>query len=346
MNATMRYKLLGHSGLRVSELCLGTMTFGEAWGWGASEAESKKMFDLFAEAGGNFIDTAVNYTDGESETILGKLLGADRDHFVVASKYTLTRPKDTDPNGGGNSRKNMMKSVERSLKRLQTDHLDLLYLHMWDYMTPVEEVARAFDDLVRQGKVVYVGFSDTPDYIVAEANTRADLLGWSRFVAMQAPYSLVDRGVQRSIMPMARHWEMAFLAWGVLEDGLLSGKFMGEVSEATRINPRELHPSERVQRILAETKAVAEEAGRPMTQVAINWVRQQKGRGQVIPIIGARRAGQLEENLACLEWELTPEHLARLDEAGAIEMGFPHGFLETNRNIYGATREKIDSHRV
>lgn len=346
MNVTMRYKLLGHSGLRISELCLGTMTFGEAWGWGAPKDDCRKMLELFAEAGGNFIDTSVNYTDGESESILGELLGADRDHFVVASKYTLTNRNDSDPNGGGNSRKNMMKSVERSLTRLKTDHLDLLYLHMWDYMTPVQEVARGLDDLVRQGKVAYVGFSDTPDYIVAEANTRAELMGWSRFVAMQAPYSLIDRGVERSIMPMARHWDMAFLAWGLLEDGLLTGKFMGQVSEPTRIDPSDLHPSERSQRIVAEAKAVAGEAGRPMSQVAINWVRQQRAKGQVIPIIGARRIEQLQENLSVLEWELAPEQLERLDKAGAIDMGFPHGFLEGNRNIFGATRERIDSHRV
>ena len=147
----MRYKLLGHSGLRVSEVCLGTMTFGETWGWGASLSESKKMFDLFTEAGGNFIDTSVNYTDGSAEEFLGDFLKADRDHFVIATKYTLTKPDNPDPDGGGNSRKNMMKSVERSLKYLKTDHIDLYYLHMWDYMTPVEEVVRGLDDLIRQG---------------------------------------------------------------------------------------------------------------------------------------------------------------------------------------------------
>lgn len=342
----MRYKLLGHSGLRVSELCLGTMTFGEAWGWGASREECGKMLDVFAEADGNFIDTAVNYTAGASEEILGELLKGRREHFVIASKYTLTRQDDLDPNGGGNSRKNMMKSVERSLKRLKTEALDLYYLHMWDYMTPVEEVARGMDDLVRQGKVQYVGLSDTPDWIVAEANTRAELMGWSRFVAMQAPYSLIDRGVERAIMPAARHWDMAFLAWGLLEEGLLSGKFMGKVSGPTRVNPAELSLSERTQRILAEAKKVADEAGRPMAQVAINWVRQQQRKAQVIPIIGARSRSQLEQNLAVLEWDLTAEQLQRLDEAGAIDMGFPHGFLEKNRNIFGATREMIDSHRV
>src|SRR5450755_3914438 len=163
----MRYKLLGRSGLRVSELCLGTMTFGDAWGWGASKDESKKQFDLFAQAGGNFIDTSVNYTDGQAETILGDLLQADRSHFVVATKYSLTNPDSKDPNSGGNSRKNMRQSVERSLKHLQTDYIDVLYLHAWDYMTPIEEVVRGMDDLVRQGKVNYVAFSDTPAYIVS-----------------------------------------------------------------------------------------------------------------------------------------------------------------------------------
>src|SRR5215216_5483493 len=186
----MRYKLLGKSGLRVSELALGTMTFGEAWGWGAPPEECRKMVDRFAEAGGNFIDTSVNYTDGEAETILGDLLQSNRDYFVVATKYTLTKPTSTDPNSGGNSRKNMMQSVERSLKRLRTDHIDLYYLHVWDSMTPVEEVLRGLDDLVRMGKVNYIAISDSPAYIAAEANAIAELRGWSRFVGIQVPYSL------------------------------------------------------------------------------------------------------------------------------------------------------------
>ncbi|MBZ0289920.1 MAG: aldo/keto reductase, partial [Anaerolineae bacterium] len=279
----MRYQLLGRSGLRVSELCLGTMTFGEAWGWGASKDESKKQFDLFAESGGNFIDTSVNYTDGEAETILGDLLKADRDHFVVATKYTLTTPDSTDPNSGGNSRKNMMKSVERSLKRLQTDHIDLYYLHMWDYLTPVEEVARGLDDLVRQGKVLYVAFSDTPAYIVAEANTRAELMGWSRFIGMQIPYSLLDRAVERDLLPMARHWDMAVLPWGLLEAGILTGKFLNKVTDATRINPEQLKLSEKSTGVVQEVQKIAAETGRSMAQVAINWVRQQPA-AQMIPI--------------------------------------------------------------
>ena len=342
----MRYKLLGHSGLRVSELCLGTMTFGETWGWGASKAECKQMFDQFAEAGGNFIDTSVNYTDGESETILGDLLKADRDHFVVATKYTLTKPDDTDPNGGGNSRKNMMKSVERSLKRLQTDHIDLYYLHMWDYMTPVDEVVRGLDDLVRQGKVLYVAFSDTPDWIVAEANARAEVMGWSRFVGMQIPYSLLNRAVERTILPMARHWDMAVMPWGLLNAGILTGKFLKEVSDPTRINPEKLDLSQKAMSVILEVQKISEELGRPMSQVAINWVRQQQNKAQIIPILGARTAGQLQDNLSVLEWQLSEEQLKRLDEASAIEMGFPHGFLEGNRYVYGATFDQIDNHRI
>ncbi|MGB8981155.1 MAG: aldo/keto reductase [Anaerolineales bacterium] len=341
----MRYKLLGRSGLRVSEFCLGTMTFGETWGWGASKAESRKMFDLFAQAGGNFIDTSVNYTDGTSEEFLGDFLKADREHFVVATKYTLTKPEDTDPNGGGNSRKNMMKSVERSLKRLQTDHIDIYYLHMWDYMTPVEEVVRGLDDLVRQGKAAYVAFSDTPDYIVAEANTRADLMGWSRFIGMQVPYSLLDRAVERSIIPMARHWDMAVLPWGLLEAGILTGKFLKRVKDATRIEQGKLTLSEKALKVVGEVESIAKETGKPMSQVAINWVRQQP-KAQMIPILGARSVKQLKDNLGALDWKLTDEQWKCLDEVSAIDLGFPHGFLDGNRYIYGATYDKIDNHRI
>jgi aryl-alcohol dehydrogenase-like predicted oxidoreductase len=342
----MRYKLLGHSGLRVSELCLGTMTFGEAWGWGASKAECQQMFDQFTEAGGNFIDTSVNYTDGESEIILGDLLKTDRDHFVVATKYTLTEPDDSDPNGGGNSRKNMMKSVERSLKRLQTDHIDLYYLHMWDYMTPVEEIARGLDDLVKQGKVLYVAFSDTPAWIVAEANARAELMGWSRFIGMQIPYSLLNRAVERAILPMAKHWDMAVMPWSLLDAGILTGKFLKKVSDPTRINPEKLALSEKAMSVVLEVKKVSKEVGRPMSQVAINWVRQQQNKAQMIPILGARNAEQLQDNLSVLEWQLSDEQLKRLDEASAIDLGFPHGFLEGNHYIFGATFDQIDNHRI
>jgi aryl-alcohol dehydrogenase-like predicted oxidoreductase len=342
----MRYQLLGKSGLRVSEICLGTMTFGEAWGWGASKEECRKQVGRFHEAGGNYIDTSVNYTDGESETIVGDLLEEfGREQFVVATKYTLTKPTSTDPNSGGNSRKNMRQSVERSLKRLKTDYIDLYYLHMWDYMTPVEEVMRGLDDLVRAGNVLYVALSDSPAYIGAEANTLAELRGWSRFIGLQLPYSLLDRAIERELLPMARHWDMAVMPWGLLSAGVLTGKFLNTPTEATRLSADEVKLSQRSEAIVREVQQIAEETGRSMAQVAINWVRQSP-RGQMIPILGARSEAQLADNLGALDWSLSPEQMARLDAVSKIDLGFPHGFLDGNQYIFGATFDKIDNHRV
>ena len=346
----MRYKLLGNSGLRVSEVALGTMTFGETWGWGATKEESRRMFDRFAEAGGNFIDTSVNYTDGTAEEFLGEFLSAERDRFVIATKYTLTKPDSLDPNSGGNSRKNMRQSVERSLRRLKTDTIDLYYLHMWDYMTPVEEVMRGLDDLVRAGKVNYVALSDSPAYIAAEANTMAELRGWARFVGLQLPYSLADRAIERELLPMARHWDMTVLPWGLIEGGLLTGKYGTKGDDPAGQSPvrydrNGVTISPRVQGIIDEVGKIAEETGRSRAQVAINWVRQQQHKARMIPILGARTDAQLQDNLAVLEWELSAEQLARLEQVSKIEMGFPHGFLDGNRYIYGATYDLIDRQR-
>ena len=337
----MRYKLLGKSGLRVSELCLGTMTFGEDWGWGASKEESRKIFDAFAAAGGNFVDTANNYTDGTSEKYVGEFIGAEREYFVAATKYTLSKRKD-DPNAGGNARKNMLQAVEASLKRLNTDYLDLYYLHMWDYTTPVEEVMRAFDDLVRQGKVLYVGISDTPAWIVSQANTLADLRGWARFVALQVPYSLADRAVERDLLPMARAFDMAILPWGLLEAGELTGKYNRPTDEPKRNQ----QPSERNLALADEVMKLAQEIGRTPSQVAINWVRQQPG--LVIPILGARREAHIKDNLACLEFELTAEQMRRLAQASPISLGFPQSFLasqDVKELIFGDSFSRLDNHR-
>lgn len=340
----MRYKLLGKSGLRVSELCLGTMTFGEDWGWGASKEEAKKIFDCFAGEGGNFIDTSVNYTNGTSETFVGEFTRSEREHFVIATKFTLTRDDQTDPNQGGNSRKNMMQSVERSLKRLQSDYIDLLYLHMWDFMTPIEEVMRGLDDLVRQGKVLYVAFSDTPAWIVAQANTLAELRGWVRPVAIQVPYSLRNRSVERAELPMAQYWDMAVLPFGLLGGGTLTGKYLNGGDQPKRYDLDRL-PDDLV-KLIGEVGAVAEEVGRTPSQVAINWIRQQRQRGLIIPILGARSLAQLEDNLAALEWELGAEHLRRLGEASQIDLGFPLGWLAgASEYVYGATLKQIDTHR-
>ena len=334
----MRYRLLGKSGLRVSELCLGGMTFGEDWGWGASKEESCKIFDTFAEAGGNFIDTSNNYTNGTSEKFIGEFTRSDRDHFVIATKYTLTERKQ-DPNFGGNHRKNMLRSLEGSLKRLNTDFVDLLYLHMWDGMTPVEEVLRTLDDLVRAGKVLYVGFSDTPAWVVAQANTLAELRGWSRPVAFQGPYSLADRAMERDLLPMANSFEMAVLAWGVLEGGELTGKYNRPGSEPKRSK----HADERSLALAAALMDLAAEIGYTPAQLAINWVRRQPG--NIIPILGGRSEKQMRENLSCLEFELAPEHLSRLSEANPLQAGFPHSFLASEHVrslIFGETYALID----
>lgn len=333
----MDYRLLGQSGLRVSELCLGTMTFGEDWGWGASEEESRRIFDAFVEAGGNFIDSSCNYTNGTSEKFVGEFAHADRDHFVIATKYSLTERKP-DPNFGGNHRKNMRRSVEGSLRRLGIDYLDLLYLHMWDYTTPVEEVMRSLDDLVRAGTVLYAGISDTPAWVVSQANTLADLRGWSPFVAYQGEYSLASRAPERDILPMTRALGMTFLGWGLLEGGELTGKYNAPTDEPKRSKDT----SERIKGIADVLTVLAREIGRSSSQVALNWARQSPYR--IIPILGARRLSQLQDNLGCLEFDLTDEQLQRLNQASPIDLGFPTAFLASDhvhRLIFGDTYEKI-----
>ncbi len=341
----MRYKLLGKSGLRVSECCLGTMTFGETWGWGASKEESRKMFDYYIDQGGNFIDTSVNYTEGISETFIGDFIEGGRDRFVIATKYTLTNQANTDPNSGGNSRKNMMRSVETSLKRLKTNYIDILYLHAWDYMTPVEEVLRGMDDLVRSGKVNYIAISDTPAWIVAEANAIANLRGWSPFIGIQVPYSLLHRDLDWAVLPMAQHWGMAVLPWGLLSSGVLTGKFLDEVDQSTRVDPEMLDLSDKAMQTILEVQKISGETGRSMAQVAIAWVRQQQERAQMIPILGARNLEQLKDNMGALDFTLTDDQLERLDGVSRIKLGFPHNFLPKNRNIFGATYDLIDNHR-
>ena len=344
---TMGYRLFGRSGLRVSELALGTMTFGTDWGWGAGRDECRKMFDTYAEAGGNFVDTANNYTNGTSERIVGELVAADRDHFVVATKYSLsTRPDD--PNAGGNHRKNLVRAVEASLERLGTDHVDLLWVHMWDGMTPVDEVVRALDDLVRAGKVLYVGASDTPAWAVARAVTLAELRGWAAFCGLQLPWSLADRSVERELLPLAAALDLAVTPWGVLESGELTGKYLAPDGRPTR--SRAEHVSPRVNDLAREVVAVAAELGRPPAQVAIGWVRQQEPAwgAPVIPIVGARSAAQLADNLGCLDLELSAGQLARLEAASAFQCGFPRSFLESDHVrglVFGTTFERIAAHR-
>lgn len=323
----MKYKLLGRSGLRVSELCLGTMTFGTEWGWGADKAESQKIFDTYAEHGGNFLDTANRYTEGTSERWLGEFVNSDRHHFVVATKYTL-RDRMGDPNFAGSHRKNMMRSVEESLRRLDTDFLDLFWVHAWDHLTPADEVLRGLDDLVRSGKVLYIGISDTPAWVVSQANTMAELRGWTAFAGLQIEYSLLQRSPERELLPMAKAFGMAVTPWGAIAGGALTGKYLR--GEEGRVVAHSIRRSDRANKIAAKVVKVAEKLGVPPAQVAINWVRQRDPELNCIPLVGARTAAQLENSLGCLDFVLPEKYRRELDTASEIQLGFPHEFLSSD----------------
>ena len=329
------YRLLGRSGLRVSPLALGTMTFGTDWGWGADESEARRIFDTYLERGGNFIDTANRYTEGTSEQFVGRFAKSRRDRLVIATKYTLPT-RERDPNAGGNHRKSMVRSVEESLARLQTDYVDLLYLHAWDFTTPVEEIMRAFDDLVRTGKVLYIGISDAPAWQVARMQTLADLRGWSPLIALQIPYNLLERTVERDLMPMAAELGLGVIPWSPLASGVLSGKYTradldigsGHAAPSgSRKNVAAAHGSltERGLAIAGVVKEVAKDLGKTPSQIALAWTML----NSVVtsPIMGVRTHAQLEDNLGALEVELGPEHRERLERASTIDLGFPHAFL-------------------
>lgn len=353
------YRLLGRSGLRVSPFCLGTMTFGTEWGWGADRETSRAIFNAYVERGGNFIDTANFYTNGTSERLVGEFIADARDRFVVATKFTLNM-RPGDPNAGGNHRKCMMQSVEASLRRLNTDYIDLYWLHVWDGTTPIDEVMRGLDDLVRAGKILYVAVSDTPAWRIAQANTLAELRGWSRFIALQVEYSLALRDVERELVPMALEMGLSVLPWSPLASGLLSGKYSradlerqhrgdtakdagdsgdndgGDDSNETVARPLTL--TERRIDIAEAVKAVASEIGRSPAQVALNWLLARPG--VTSPILGARTRAQIEDNLGALDFALEPDHRRHLDAISAIALGFPHDFLAgdmVRRLIAGGT---------
>ena len=323
----MKYKLLGKSGLRVSEICLGTMTFGEEWGWGANFEESKKQFFGFLEAGGNFIDTANRYTEGTSERFLGDFIteSGRREDLVLATKYALVT-HDRGLNLAGNHRKNMIQSVEGSLKRLKTDYIDVLYLHAWDFTTYSEEVLRGLNDLIQQGKIFYIAISDTPAWIVSRANTIAELRGWNAFIGIQLEYSLLQRTGERDLIPMANAFDMGIIAWAPIAGGALTGKYLQQNDDAKRLQPNSARLNEKNRAIAQEVVNIAAETGFSAAQVAIRWVMQQHQ--QVIPIVGARHLGQLNDSLGACSIQLQPEHLHRLNEISKIELGFPHDFLK------------------
>lgn len=334
----MKNKLFGRSGLRVSELCLGTMTFGTEWAIGADHETSQSVFEAYANAGGNFLDTANRYTSGTSEKFVGEFTASDRDHFVIATKYALS-DREGDVNFSGNHRKNMMRSVRDSLDRLQTDHIDLLWLHMWDSTTPIDEILRGLDDLITRGIVHYIGISDTPAWIVSQANTLAELRGWSQFVGLQIEYSLLARTPERDLLPMANAFGLSVTPWGALGGGALSGKYLrGETGRVPEVSARR---NERATSIAQAVVALAESIGATGTQVALAWLRQRNPK--MIPIVGARRAEQLIDSLSCLDLRLSESAMAELDSLSAIELGFPHDFLQSDgvRGAFGNVNDLI-----
>jgi aryl-alcohol dehydrogenase-like predicted oxidoreductase len=342
----VRYKLFGkHTGLRVSELVLGTGNFGTAWGHGSTPEESRRIFDAYAEAGGNFIDTANGYQFGQSEQILGDLLTGRRDDFVLATKYTVR----TDPNSGilvtGNSRRSMVTSVEASLKRLKTDRIDLYWTHMSDGVTPVEEIVRGFDDLVRAGKILYAGLSDFPAWRVSRAVAIAELRGAAPIAGLQVEHSLVERTSEQELLPAGHALGLGMVAWSPLGGGMLTGKYRtGEKGRAEGFGGKVFQAENSAQRtaVLDTLLAVAKEAGVTPSEIAIAWVAA-KGS---LPIIGPRTLAQLENNLGATKVTLSPAQIARLDEVSALAPVFPYTVLQdpwTQQLLTGGKREEFDA---
>ena len=324
------YVTLGHSGLRVSPLCLGAMTFGEDWGWGSSVRDSEIIMDRFLERGGNFIDTANAYTKGHSEKIIGDHLGrhsSKRDRVVIATKF-FSNMYLGDPNGGGAHRKTIVEQCEQSLRRLQTSYIDLYWMHAWDATTPIEETMRTLDDLVRAGKVRYIGFSDTPAWKCAEAQTVARFRGFSPLIALQIEYSLLQRTVEGDLIPMAREMGLGVTPWSPLKSGVLSGKYSRE-KHGTHTPGRGTYATsalnEKTYDLLDEMTRVAKELDTTVSRVAIAWVNGQAGVASTI--IGARTLEQLEDNLAAVDVRLSPGHLERLGALSKPTLNFPAEFL-------------------
>lgn len=352
MTALDRYVTLGRSGLRVSPLCLGTMTFGSGWGFGSDTDEAVRVMERYIERGGNFLDTANIYTKGESEKIIGDYLkqhkddhatNAKRDRIVLATKF-LGNMYTGDPNGGGAHRKAIINACEQSLRRLQTDYIDLYWMHFWDALTPIDETMRAIDDLVRDGKIRYFGISDTPAWKCAQAQTLADLRGWTPSIALQIEYSLIERTVENELLPMAEELGMGVTPWSPLKGGLLTGKYTRanidganlEGVDAKRKDWLANKLDDRAATIIETLVRVAEQAGATPAATALAWTLAKTPVASTI--IGARTLAQLDANLAAMDVELTPEHVETLDAASQQPPTFPQSFLPATRNnVYGGT---------
>jgi len=319
------YRLLGNSGLRVSPLCLGCMGYGKAWQDIMGEhTEPEAILDTYVEAGGNFLDMANKYNEGETEEIIGEWMKkrGNRDRMVIATKFSIGMRKN-DPNAVGNHRKNMFSSVRDSLRRLQTDYIDLLYVHFWDFTTPIEEVMSSFHDLVSAGKVHYVAFSDTPAWVVAKANTIAEFRGWPRVAAYQGRYSLSDRTMERELIPMLRSEKIAHVPWGVLGQGKLTGKYQRGMQPKIRGGITQMTEKDfQLQDIVTD---IAKKLNVSNSQIVLAWMlNHQPG---TIPIVGCRTTAQLKEHIQALNIRLDAEQMKRLNDASAVDLGFPHDFI-------------------
>jgi aryl-alcohol dehydrogenase-like predicted oxidoreductase len=327
------YVTLGRSGLRVSPLCLGAMTFGPDRGWGSSVEESQQIMDRFIELGGNFIDTANGYTKGHSEKIIGDHVGRDtakRDRLVIATKFS-SNLYPGDPNGGGSGRKSIVSACENSLRRLQTDYIDLYWLHNWDVHTPIDETLAALEDLVRAGKVRYIGVSDTPAWKVAQANVTAHFRGWSAFIGLQIEYSLLERTVEAELVPMASELGLGITPWSPLKSGALSGKYTRENAGQVKADRGAMVPlNEKTYALVDELEVIARAHDSTVAAVALAWVQAQPG--VTSTIIGARRMAQLEANVKALDVQLTPEDFAHLAELTKPTFGFP----QTMQPLFGS----------
>lgn len=340
----MRYSILGRSGLRVSQMCLGTMTFGPGSEWSRSESESRAIFEAYAEAGGNFIDTANMYTGGESEQIVGRLVANDRERFVIATKYANAVPGRNDANAAGMHRKSLTQSLDTSLNRLGVDYIDLYFVHWWDFTTPVEEVQRALDDAVRAGKILHIGLSDVPAWVVSRTQAFHELRGLAPVACMQLEYSLVQRSIEREHLPLAKTYDIGVTAWSPLASGILSGKYTRQKKHEGPVRLESMQLQElnaRNRTIALAVDAVADRLGVASSQVALAWVMS---RG-VIPIAGATSVRQLQENLKATELVLDEVTLRELDQASAFDLGHPYCMVEWEMQKalgYGGMFDQID----
>jgi aryl-alcohol dehydrogenase-like predicted oxidoreductase len=344
----MKYKIFGRkTGLRVSELALGTGNFGTRWGHGADPTESRRVFERYVDAGGNFIDTADTYQFGQSEEFVGELIASERDQLVLSSKFTLGAEQKAGISTTGNSRKNMIRSVEASLKRLKTDRIDVYWAHFSDGQTPLDELVRGFDDLVRSGKILYPGLSNFPAWRIASAATMADLRGWSPIAGIQIEYSLVERTPDRELLPMAEALGLGVAIWSPLGGGLLTGKYRAETvdTDSRLLKLGRVIRSEKSDRdtaVLDTLASIADETGVQALHIALAWLRHKADASatDIITILGPRTLSQLEDNLASLAVTLTDTQVQRLDEVSAVPLGYPHELIaSTAARLNGGSSE-------